>query len=171
VKIIDWATVSSLLQTSLYPQYTSPLGIVGPSIQVCRLICLHHLIVPIRDVAYFFGSSLTTETRRKHGTDLFEHYLRELDFHSEIKVTKEVAWRAFANQSFHVISLLIGACSALDISDRGWELGAVMFDTAFANIVDLDAKRIVLEDIATAKKPLVPALSDDALHPVAPGEK
>jgi hypothetical protein len=46
-----------------------------------------------------------------------------------------------------------------------------MFNTAFANIVDLDAKRIVLEDIATAKKPLVPALSDDALHPVAPGEK
>jgi hypothetical protein len=97
--------------------------------------------------------------------------LRELDLNSEIKVKKEVAWRAFANQSFHVVSLLIGACASLDLSGRGWDLGVVMFNTAYTNIIDLDAKRIVLEDIATAKKPLVPSLSDDALHPVAAGDE
>jgi hypothetical protein len=61
----------------------------------------------MRDFAYFMGTSLTNDIRRKHNEELFEHYMSELEANSEIKVERDTAWRAYVRETLYPVVCLL----------------------------------------------------------------
>jgi Ser/Thr protein kinase RdoA (MazF antagonist) len=92
---------------------------------------------PGRDLAYFLGTSLSTEDRRRHEADLLEAYHRALADQGVTDYTLEDCWADYRLGMLHgPLIILLGRLTAT-VTDRGDEMFRVMWQRCARAILDL----------------------------------
>ena len=95
---------------------------------------------PLFDVAYFLGTSVTTEVRRQIEREVLEEYT---DIISDMGVegfTFEECWRLYRESSLAGLLIVVFACGGLALSDEGGrQMVEVGLQRSLTMIEDLDA--------------------------------
>jgi hypothetical protein len=91
------------------------------------------------DVAYFLGTSLTTETRQAHERDLVGHYHEALVAGGVTDLDAEACWNAYRLHAIHPLQTGIFGLGAVRRSDRGDRLWRTWIARSAQQARDLDS--------------------------------
>lgn len=91
------------------------------------------------DLAYFLGTSLTTETRQAHERDLVRHYHEALVAGGVTDVGAEQCWNDYRLHAIHPLQTGIFGLSAVRRSERGDRLWRVWIARCAQQTRDLDS--------------------------------
>jgi len=91
------------------------------------------------DVAYFLGTSLTTEDRRAHERDLVRLYHRALVAHGVEDYDAETCWEDYRILAIHGLQVGVFGVGAVKRSARGDEMWRTWIERAAAQTRDLDS--------------------------------
>ena len=93
------------------------------------------------DLAYFLGTSLTTEVRRDAERDLVESYHRALVAHGVSDYDAERCWNDYRLAALHGLQVGVFGLGAVKRSPRGDEMWRVWIERTTAQVRDLESYR------------------------------
>lgn len=91
------------------------------------------------DVAYFMATSLTTEERRRHESELVEHYHGALLAHGADGYTAGACWEDYRLSAIHPLQAAIFGMGAVRRSERGDRMWRNWIERAATMTRDLDS--------------------------------
>lgn len=115
------------------------------------------------DFAYFVGSSLNIDDRRKYLKELLELYVTALG--EGTGMTKDLAEKGLREQTFFGIIMCIASPMLVERTERGDEMFMVMMERHCAAVLDLHALDLLPK--TEAQPPLQPKPEDE--YPHTPG--
>ncbi|KAK9379757.1 DUF1679 domain-containing protein [Kockiozyma suomiensis] len=122
----------------------------------------------MRDAAYFIGSSLTLENRRKYESELFDLYLTELNSKAKFYVPKHEAWEEYRRQTIYGLSIVVTTATSVGQTEDGMTLAAAMIARHAQHAIDLDVasllKGMQFKAGTNIPKALVPYDVDEYSH-------
>ncbi len=99
---------------------------------------------PLYDVAYFMGSSVTTEVRREIEREVLEEYTGMVVEMGARGFTFEESWRLYREHSLAILLVMVFASGGLNLNDeRGRQAVEVGLQRGLAMIEDLDGAACV----------------------------
>lgn len=93
----------------------------------------------IIDVAYFLGTSLTTEDRRAHERDLVRLYHETLTGHGVEELDADTCWEAYRLTAIHGLQVGVFGVGAVKRSERGDAMWRCWIERTAAQTRDLDS--------------------------------
>ncbi len=98
------------------------------------------LSTPLYDAAYFLGSSVTTEVRRRVEREALAEYTEIIRAMGVQEFTFDQCWRLYRESTLGRLLAAVLVCGGLDLgNDRGREMAEVGLQRTLAAIEDLDA--------------------------------
>lgn len=95
------------------------------------------------DLAYFLGTSLTTENRREHERDLVAAYQRALAARGVEAYGPDECWQDYRMHAIHALQIGIFGLGAVKRTERGDEMWRVWIERAAAHVRDLDSYTVL----------------------------
>ena len=99
--------------------------------------------VPLSDLAYFLGASLTTEDRREEEQSLFALYVATLQEHGVEVLDNELLWHEYRRGSFAGLSMAVIASMIVGQTERGDEMFLAMARRHARHVLDLGADELL----------------------------
>ncbi|MEM1245746.1 MAG: phosphotransferase [Acidobacteriota bacterium] len=99
--------------------------------------------VPLSDLAYFLGASLTTEIRRQEEQSLFELYCSALSRRGVELPDHDLLWHEYRRGSFAGLSMAVIASMIVGQTERGDEMFLAMARRHARHVLDLGADALL----------------------------
>lgn len=121
----------------------------------------------MRDLAYFLGSGLTTDHRRRYEHDLVRFYYDELVRLGVRNFTWEHCWDEYRRQTFACLVVTIAAGVVVERTDRGDDMFVTVLGRVCQQILDLGAVSL-LPSVGAAPEALRPEPAAEGRHDPGP---
>ena len=91
------------------------------------------------DVAHWMGTSMETDTRRKHERELITHYHQSLQRNGVSDYSAEQCWNDYRLQAIHGLQVGVFGLGAVKRTERGDQMWKVWIRRTAAQVRDLDS--------------------------------
>jgi Phosphotransferase enzyme family len=115
------------------------------------------------DLAYFLGTSLDVDTRRRCEHELVGLYYRRLLEAGVTDATWQQCWEGYRREAFGAVAMAIIASMSVERTDRGDDMFTALLTRACQQVIDLDSFDLV-PNAGETPAAVLPSLDDESPH-------